>query len=97
MAETRGLVPGQAPAAAEALDDLVDRDRDGVADLVPGCRNARRGAVAGAAAEPIDLALERVQAALEGGDIAVEGGSTMVKHGAVPLTRFLWGGDGRRS
>jgi hypothetical protein len=81
MAETRGLVAGQAPAAAKALDNFVDRDRDGIADLVPGCGHARRGAAAGAAPELLDLALERMQAALEGGDVAVERRCTMVKHG----------------
>ena len=81
VAEPRGLVAGQTPAAAEALDNFVDRHRYGVADLVPDRRCARRGAAAGAASQRIDLVLERVQAALEGGDIAVEGRPTMVKHG----------------
>jgi hypothetical protein len=86
MAETERLVLGHAPAAA---------------DLVAGRRCARRGTAAGAAAELLDLVLERVQAALEGGDIAIERRCTMVKHGAFPLTRSLsrslWSDDGRLS
>jgi hypothetical protein len=86
MAETQSLVPSQAPAAAKPLDDLVDCDRDGVTDLVPGGRYARRGTAAGAAPKLIDLVLESVQAALEGGDVAVERRFAMVEHGTYPFS-----------
>src|SRR5260370_1147915 len=93
MAETYGFVLGQAPAAANAVDDFIHRGRDGIADLVSGRRHACRGAAAGPSPDLINLILERVQAASGAGNFPCNGGRRLGKQGACALTGDSSGAD----
>jgi hypothetical protein len=72
VANTRGLVAGQAPAAAEAIDDFSHGRGDGVTDAVAGHRHAGRGVPARLSPDSFKLVLERAQAALDGGEVGGE-------------------------
>jgi hypothetical protein len=85
VANARGLVAGQTPAAAQAIDDFSHGRADGVTDVIAGRRHAGRGVPAGRSPDSFKLVLESAQAALEGGDVGGECGWTRVKHGTYPL------------
>jgi glycosyltransferase involved in cell wall biosynthesis len=58
VAETRGLVAGQAPAAAKAIDDFGHGRDDGVTDIIAGRRHAGRSMPAGRSPDLLKLVLK---------------------------------------
>jgi glycosyltransferase involved in cell wall biosynthesis len=58
VAETRGLVAGQAPAAAKAIDDFGHGRDDGVTDMIAGRRHAGRSMPAGRLPDSLKLVLK---------------------------------------
>jgi hypothetical protein len=58
VAETRGLVAGQTPAAANAIGDFGHGRGDGVTDTIPGRRHASRGVPAGRSSDSFQLVLK---------------------------------------
>jgi hypothetical protein len=84
VAKTRGLVAGQAPAAAKAIDDFGHGRGDGVTDMIAGRRHAGRSAPAGRSPDSFKLVLKGAYTALDGGDVGGECRWTMVKHGTYP-------------
>jgi hypothetical protein len=58
VAETRGLVAGQAPAAAKAIDDFGHGRDDGVTDMIAGRRHAGRSMPAGRSSDSLKLVLK---------------------------------------
>jgi hypothetical protein len=58
VADTHGLVAGQAPAAAKAIDDFTYGRGNGVTDLIAGRRYPGRRTPAGCSAGSFQLVLE---------------------------------------
>jgi hypothetical protein len=58
VAETRGLVAGQAPAAAKAIDDFGHGRDDGVTNMIAGRRHAGRSMPAGRLPDSLKLVLK---------------------------------------
>jgi hypothetical protein len=84
VAKTHGLVTGQAPAAAKAVDDFGHGRGDGVTDMIAGRRHTGGGVPAGRSPNSFKLVLKGAYAALDGGDVGGECRWTMVKHGTYP-------------
>jgi hypothetical protein len=72
VAETRGLVAGQAPAAAKPVDDFGHCRSDGVTDAIAGRRHASGGVPARRPPYSFKLVLKGAYAGLDFGDVVGE-------------------------
>jgi hypothetical protein len=70
IAETRGFLAGQAPAATKTTDEFGHGRSDGVAEVIAGGGHADRGAPARCSSDLFKLLFQGAHATLDSGDVS---------------------------